>query len=385
MTELIEKKPQLMRARINQGRLKYLLDRAAGAVGKMHPYYLINVYLTRVEVTATNLDITIIAEMSKGDDDIIDMGGVICVPAKKFQAIIDALPDALIEISSLPGNKVQIECGEYNGMIPAVDPVEHFPQIELPGESAIAIGGDLIPDLFAACRHAIAKDETKPRVCGLHLCSNDDQLLAVSTDGYRLSLASKAVDEQVSLELFETGVTIPIKMCVEIAKIKAGFVEIRISDNSFAIISRGITVIARLLDGQYPSYRRVIPITHQHCCVANTADLTEKIERVSILSENNVVIMDIQPGPAPGEGDILIETENCAGKISDLVPAEVQGEAVRLAFNPNYLLEALHSIGKTSADVVIKYADDKAGIILIPADHAGWDERLEIVMPRGKG
>jgi DNA polymerase-3 subunit beta len=383
MVKTAEEKPQLVKARIMQGRLKYLLSRAAGAVGRMHPYYLIHIYLTRVQVTATNLDITIIVEMDKDQDETIDMGGVICVPAQKFQAIIDALPDALIEISALSDNKIQIECGDYNGMLPSVDPVEHFPAVNLPTGPSIVIGGDVITDIYSACRHAIAKDISKGMLSGFHITTNDDQLLGVGCDGHRLSLAAKAVEESISLEMFDKGITLPSKMCIELAKIKAGYIGVCTTDSSIVVAAPGITVMARLLDGEYPSYRRVIPTTNQHCCVANTSELSKIVERVSILSESDSVVLDILPGTEMESGDIQIKTQNSAGEISDLVPCEVQGEPAQIRFNPIYLLEALSSIGKSSEDAVIKYSAGKAGVVLIPADHGAWDERLEVVMPKG--
>lgn len=370
------------KARLRQINLKSLLESAEGAVGRTHPYFLLNFYLVRVTVVATDLNISIVSEMGFRDGEQVEMGGIICVPARKFLDLIKALPDAFIDLAALEGNRLQVECGDYTGIIPCVDHLDHFPVISLPdGPPDFGCAGDLIPGLHAACAHAMDKRGKSAMLTGLHLCAEGDVLIAAATDGSRLSMAGKRELDYTG-EVFAKGITIPARALAELKKITAGTTEVYLRENALTFVQRGITLMVRLLDGDYPQYRRAIPTAHPHCCVVNAKEFAAIVERVNVLSDADSVLLDIKPGEHGETGDILISAENEAGRSMDLVPAEIEGAPLQIRVTPSYMVEALSSLAVTSEDVIIKYLDAESALVLLPCDHSGWDERVEVFMPR---
>lgn len=373
-----EKKDQpLVKARMRQGHLKHLIDRAAGAVGRMQPYFLLEFYLSRVVCTATDLTVTIVSETSLQDGESIDMGGIVCIPAKKFAALIEALPDTHIDFALKPDHSLQVECGDYLGVVPGVDPEAHFPKVDVPCCSPdLVCDGNLIPDLFAACSHALSKKDGI--LSGLHLRPEKGMLVAVAVDGPRLALAGRTLEDADSV--FGNGITVPARAMAELKKVCTGSLEVYIRENSITFSAPGIAISAQLLEGVYPDYRKIIP-SHPHCCLVSGDELSRIVERVVVLSESDSILLDIDSAEHDG-GDIRVSSSNTAGELSDLVAAEVTGDGCFIRLTPRYLLDSLHSLGKSSDDVVMKYDSDTTPVVLIPADHSGWDERVEMILPR---
>ncbi len=372
----------LMKVRLRQHHLQYLLNRAEGAVGRMHPYFLLCAGGPRVTCGATDLNISIVSGIELHDDEQIEAGGTVCVPAHKLSALVKSLPDAFIDLSALDGLRLQVVCNDYEGIIPCVDPDEHFPSIVLPdGVADFYCAGDLVPELHAACAHALDKRGKNHLLGGLHLRAENDVLVAAATDGARLAVAGKR-DEAGFGTAFANGITIPAKALAELKKINTGNTGVYLRDNDLTFIQRGISLLVRLLEGDYPAFRRVIPTGYPYCCVVEAGQLAAIVERVNILSAADSIMLDIKQGDDGISGDILISAENEAGRSMDLVPAEVGGESLQMRISPAFLVDALRSLEKTSKDIVIKYKDDQSALVLLPCDHSGWDERVEVVMPQ---
>lgn len=372
-----------MKATVRQTSLKYLLDRASGAVGRQSPYFLLEFYLVRLVCSAADKSISIVADMDTKEGALeIPEGGTVCVPAKKLTALVDALPDSFITLESNGDGHLIIDCGDYTGKIPGVDPVQ-FPAIDIPKTIPdFTCPGETIPDIISVCGHAPAEPrQNKYLLEGIHLRAENGNLTGAATNGHCLSLAGKG--DLNDIELFDKGATLPPRALAELKKINTGSMDIWITDNTMVVACVGLTLSMQLLEGEYPAYRKVIPTDYISCCVVDALALAKKIERVSILSESDSILLDIQ-GSESGEGDIRVSAENTAGESSDLVPAEVQGENLIIRVKPEYLLRSLRSLAKDSADVLIKYGTDTQSLVILPCDHSGWNERIEIIMPRSR-
>lgn len=362
-------------ATLRQANLRYLLDRTRGAVGRMHPYFRIDLYLSRLTSCSTDLRVGAVSEMALRETESVEMGGTVCVPATKLWAIIDALPDKLINLKGLDNNRLQVECGSYSGVIACVDPGEHFPDMIIPGGAPdVECSGSFLNDIYTAIGHAIGANE-ESATSGLYLRAENGRLVGVATDGHRLSVAAISVPYDGECEPFNAGVTVSGRALAEIKKLSCGCSEIRFRDNRMSIEQNGITIIAMLFEKEFPDYRRVIPTGHGHCTVVNTRGLIEIIERVAVLDESQGITLEIT------SRILTVTGENSAGEISDTIGCETEGDDVNFCVTPRYLLDSLKSL-RGSEDVIIKYKDDKSSILIIPADHSNWDERIELIQPR---
>ncbi len=341
----------------------------------MYPYFRIDFYLARVTCCATDLRVGSVSEMNLREGESVKMGGTVCISDKKLWSIIDALPDKPVTLTELDKNRLQIQCGTYVGIIACVNHEEHFPDMIIPGGAPdIECGGSFLNDIYTAIGHSIGSNEDSA-TSGMFIRAEDSRLVGAATDGHRLSVAAISVPYDDDCEPFNNGVTISGRALGEIKKLSCGSSEVRFRENRMSVEQNGIAIIAMLFEKEFPAYRRIIPTTHPHCLVVNTCGLIEIVERVTVLSETLGITLEIH------SGWITVTGENSAGIISDQVECETTGEDVTICITPRYLLDSLRSL-KSSEDVVIKYRDEKSAVLLIPADHSGWDERIELIQPR---
>jgi len=308
------------------------------------------------------------------------MGGAVAVPADKLYSVVKAAPGDDITLQACENFRLTVTSGAYHTEIACMDPADFPPLSEPDGSPDIEFSAAPFQAMIAANLHAVGNDPQKTTLAGLHLKKEKDLLVGTATDGHRLSLAGKRIGEEVfiSSDMFDAGVTIPRKGLEEIKKLTCGSVYIWHTDNSLMFSQTGITLIIRLIEGDFPDYRRVIPTEHPHRFIVNSGNLAAAVERVNILGDRKSIRLAYEFGGCCLE----ISTESVAGEASDHVDlVEWEGpEDFSIILDPKYLLEALASIGED--DVFIKFKDDINPLVLFPSDHEKWDERLLLLLPR---
>lgn len=370
-------KGQGLSVELDKKDLCYLLDRARGAVGRQHPYFLLDFFLARrVTCAATDLKVGILCEIDPRGYFDCAWGGAVCLSADKFSGIVHTLPEKTIRLTGLENRRLQINCGDYSGVIACVDPDEHFPVMDIPGGAPdVECDGTFLSGIYNAIGHAIGQSEGAS-TSGLNLRAQNDRICGAATDGHRLSVAAVSIPYSGDCEQFDTGVTISPRALAEIKKLGGVSTAIRFRDNHMSVEQTGITILARLFESQYPDYRRCVPVNYPYTAVVNSKELINVIDRVSVLIESDGINLRIRPD------HITVAGSNSAGDISDSVACEASDCEVDICITPRYLLDALKSLARDSEDVVIKYRDPDSAVILLPTDHSNWDERLEVIMVR---
>jgi DNA polymerase-3 subunit beta len=134
----------------------------------------------------------------------------------------------------------------------------------------------------------------------------------------------------------------------------------------------GIVLSSRLLDGQFPNYRQLLPESVEHELRLSTAELTEVVRRVSLLAQKNTPLR-----LSFREGELVVSAQTPdVGEASEAVPAPFHGEAFEIGFNPEFLRDGLESV--ESAELLLKLTSPlRPGLIEAP-DSADF---VYLVMP----
>lgn len=364
-----------MKLNIDQKQLKGLLARVSGiSKGANLMPILKCVLLTakgnKLTVSATDLEIGL--QVTCIEDVEILEPGQIAVPAAKFKEIVDALSGE-IRLAVLDNLRLEITCGEFISKLSCNDP-EEFPNIPSNGRTgwqSLSFHADDLQSMVEACLHSVSTDGTKFNICGIYFTVEDSRLLAVSTDGHRLTVAGRQFPE---LPAMEKGFLVPRKGVDEIRKLQNDSIGFHLGKTKLEIVQGDTFLSVRLIDGDFPPFRQVIPASYTYYCTVQRSALIEAISRVRLL--DNAIIMTIE-GKA-----IILQGHNkeLGNEGIDAVACEIKGAAVTCKMTSRYLLEALSAID--SADVVIKYKDELSPIVLLPADFKKWDERLSVIMPQ---
>jgi DNA polymerase-3 subunit beta len=244
------------------------------------------------------------------------------------QAIIIAAPGCSYSLSGQPG--------------------EEYPLIERAEGQQLTLEASTLAQALEATLVTASDDESKQILCGVHLQPVADGLEVASTDGHRLSVFPVA---QEALEAF-TPVTLPSKglkaLSGHLGKAE-GMVTVTL-DNTIATFDLGgLVFTTRLLEGQYPEYRRLIPQAFVVETLINRQDWIDALGRIMVVaSQKN----DIVKHQWNDQGQLVLEADVQGSSGRELVGCEVTkgqdvpGEARKpMAFNGDYLLDGLKAFG----------------------------------------
>ena len=273
----------------------------------------------------------------------VEQFGEVTVPAKLFGDIVSRLPGGVVAIT-LDRDSYQLNletlAGSYKlGTLPADD----YPAIPRPEHPLTFTmpASDLL-DRFRFVAPAVSSDESKQVLTGAHLSSSADGLDFAATDGHRLAL----FDSEGPTERFD--ITIPgsaLRAITDAFKGHQGDVTVTLDEpGSLQVLAQfevpGYRVCTRLLEGQYPQYRRLLPETFATQVELSRKPAIEALERVAVLAsqKNNVLKLDCQ------DGKLVISCEAAElGSAKETLQAPLTGLPVTVAFDSSYLLQGLSS------------------------------------------
>lgn len=326
-------------------------------------------------LTATDLDVGVRSEHACE----VQSAGAITIPARALADMVRELPGPDVVLKRLPNQHVEVKSGRTRARLNALS-ADEFPPLPAYHEASfVSLDTALLVDMVDKTLYASSQDETRYNLNGVLFEPSSQAggpLTMVATDGHRLVRIERAFDGAESFGL-KAPVILPRKGLSELRRILGndldGKLELGFKDNH-AVVRRGSTLLGmRLVDGQFPDYKQVIPKLADKIVRIARQDLAGSLKRVSVLAQDRM-----QPVKLALTKDQLVVscTNPDAGEISDDVPVEYAGQAIEVAFNGRYLLEALSSLD--DKNVLLKLIDN-----LSPGVVVGVDEprHLCVVMP----
>ena len=277
--------------------------------------------------------------------DVIDPGKAL-VSGRLLADITKALPAAPV-VLKLEGNRVLIECGRSSFTLPTL-PVEDYPALPDMPTTAGNVDGDVFAEAVAQVAIAAGKDDTIPVLTGIRMEIDGSSITLAATDRYRLAVRTFPWSPtKTSIEL---NTLIPARILADAAKSmgSAKVVELAIAPDGEKLIgfeAEGMRTTTRLLDGEFPKYRSLLPNESSTTAIVDTAELVNAVKRVALVAERNTPIrMNFINGEIhmrAGSGD--------DAQANEILEVEVEGDPIEIAFNPGYLLDGLNAIDAPKA------------------------------------
>lgn len=277
--------------------------------------------------------------------DVIESGKVL-VSGRLLADITKALPAAPV-VLKLEGNRVTIECGRSLFTLPTL-PVEDYPALPDMPTTAGSVNGDVFSEAVAQVAIAAGKDDTIPVLTGIRMEIDGSHVTLAATDRYRLAVRTFLWSPtKTSLEL---NTLVPARILADAAKSmgSAKIVELAIAPGGEKLIgfeAEGMRTTTRLLDGEFPKYRSLLPNESSTTAIVDTAELIYAVKRVALVAERNT---PIRMHFANGEINMRAGSGDDA-QANEVLEVEVDGDPIEIAFNPGYLLDGLHSIDAPKA------------------------------------
>jgi DNA polymerase-3 subunit beta len=227
---------------------------------------------------------------------------------------------------------------------------EDFPPFPEPEpDSAVELPVEAFVSTALKVANSASRDETRPVLTGILVSASERDLRMVATDSYRLSVKETALEAALPSG-FE--VNVPARALQELARV-AGHADeerlrISVRQNQILFELDGIILSSRLIDGQFPNYRQLLPETFEHELRLAGSELTEVVRRISLLAQKNA---PLRLSFEPGELTISAQTPDI-GEARESLPVSFQGEPLEIGFNPEFLRAGLEAIEE--GDVVLK-------------------------------
>lgn len=327
---------------------------------------LFRVKNNRLQITATNLDIAI--NIFIGAKIIKD--GSVTIPARLLQDFISNLPESTIQVSQKE-NKIQITADKYTSTINGVAPDE-FPVMPTIGDGETwEIDAEDLKEGLQQVVGAASNDDTRPVLTGVYIHTKDNKLFFATTDSYRLA------EKQIPFKQTIKPLLVPVSAIQELLKIvgsATGSVGVTQDGQQVIFKTEDTELIARLIDGKYPDYQKLIPNNFKSTADVSRQDIIS-ITKVSSLfareSAGSIVIkLDKK------EKQIYINSvASQIGENSSCADAKISEDG-EITLNSRYLLEALQSVKGDS--VVIGFNGSLEPVVVKNPKQADY---IHIIMP----
>lgn len=301
------------------------------------------------------------------------------VSGRLLADICKALPAKPVDIS-VDGTKVNLVCGSARFSLLTL-PVEDYPTLpEMPTRSG-TVPADVFAHAVAQVAVAAGRDDTLPILTGIRIEIEGDTVTLAATDRYRLAVrefAWKPEQPGTSVQAL-----VPAKTLADTAKSMSGEVELALSTGAageglVGLSSSGRRTTSRLLEGDFPKYRSLLPSESLSYATVATAPFLEAVRRVSLVAERNTPVR-----LSFSAGELVLEAgSGDEASASEALEATLDGSDIAIAFNPTYLLDGLNALDTSHVRLAFT-TSTKPAVITGSTAEGGGDatEYRHLLMP----
>lgn len=327
----------------------------------------IKLVLTEDELilTGSDTDISIEIKIPVSEDLAVESTGSIVLPARFFSEIIKKLPGKDFSFEVKESFQTQIVSENSDFTINGLD-ANNYPRLpEIPDDSTFTISGKTFREIINETQFAVATQESRLVLTGVHFNFSLDQIKAVGTDSHRLS------ERTISLEngpQTETDLIIPGKSLQELSRIIGeGNPEVKVCPGESQVLFEigNILFYSRLLEGSYPDTDRLLPTESSTSVQFELAELSSALDRASLVTHagrNNVVRLSLD---TENQKVVLSGESAEIGNVEEEVSFKnLSGENLELSFNPDYLRDALRA--SITDSIVMKFTQPLRPFTVVP-------------------
>ncbi|NLH66042.1 MAG: DNA polymerase III subunit beta [Candidatus Microthrix parvicella] len=318
-----------------------------------------------LEITGSDLDLTVTAEIEvAGGDD----GGAV-IPARLMADIVRALEPGAVNVE-VTEDQATITGGRSEFSVNVIPP-EEYPQVSEPTADSVTLSAEALADGLRQVVPAASNDDNRLILTGVQLAAEGDGLRLVATDSYRL-----AVRDLGGQSVLEEGqsVLVPSRALTEVIRSLGDAEEVTLvlgaQDATFRI--GGVRVTTRLISGDFPNYRGLIPETQANTLTVDRHALIEAVRRVKLMArESTPIRLEMSHNSLE-----LVAVTQDVGHASERMDVTFEGEGLTIAFNPDYLLDGLDAA--RGEEVRVETIGDNKPAVLRGSDA---DDFLYLLMP----
>lgn len=325
----------------------------------------------KLEFTATDLDVSVCCSVEAK----VKKQGATTIPVKRFFGIVRELASPEIELEVDERNTCSVRAGASFYKIHGLSADEFPPIHPLKEDRKITLPQEKLKGMLRKTSFAISTDESRYVLNGIFISLKEQKMTMVATDGRRLAL----VDEEVDIPKNSQGeLIIPTKAVNELNRLLGdkGDVEVKLSDNQVSLTlsdDKGFSILlmSKLVEGNYPNYRQVIPSETKERIALPREEFLAAVKRAQIMTSDKANSIKVTVGL-----NNLAITANSpeVGEARETMAINYKGKEMAIAFNPAYIIDPLSAL--TEDEVFLELIDELSpGVLKINGPF------LYVVMP----
>ncbi len=320
----------------------------------------------RLSIAATNLDIAITHFIGSK----ISSEGSITVPARLMQDFVSSLPGGVIELK-LDDYKLHITTDQYQSVINGIS-AEDYPVMPAITEGKVwKVSSKVLKTGLQQVVVAASNDEARPVLTGVYIHNHESQLYLVATDSYRLAEKSLLkTKDNISL-------LVPASALQDLLRILGEYEgEVTVTHDEQQVLFKigDVELVTRLIEGNYPDYRKLIPASFTSSATLKRADLTNITKVSSLFARESAGSVTINLNKENNQVSIR-SVASQLGENTASADAKVTNDGI-ITLNSRYILDALH--GLSGEDVTFSF-NGKLEPWVIKDPKA--DDYIHVIMP----
>ncbi len=326
-----------------------------------------------VELRATDMEVGLRVPLIAQ----VEEEGTVVLPARLLLDVARQLPSGPLTMELRSAEQdVELICGPARFHLRTLrnEDFPPLPDVAGDGSQVVHLPAAAFTQTIAKVARSASRDETRPILTGILVSASGTELRMVATDSYRLSVKETRLEVPVDGG-FEANV--PARALQELERIvSAGgaseTIEIGVRANQVVFKAGDVVLSSRLIDGQFPNYRQLLPETYDHELSVPGEELVGVVRRISLMAQKNA---PLRLSFTEGELTISAQTPD-VGEASEPLPVPFSGEPFEIGFNPDFLRDGLESV--ESGDVVLKLISPLRPGLIEAGDGSGF---LYLIMP----
>ena len=328
-----------------------------------------------LEITGTNKETTIqcLVPYRIGEKEIIRSAGLgaALINAKLLTEVVRRMDGTELAVEVIDDSIAKIDNGRSSYKLNCIK-AEAFTDIDLePSGTILSLDCDEFSSLVEQSAFAASNKEQRPILTALNLEANEGVLTATATDSARLARKTLAIDSDVKFRC-----NVPARTLSDVTHLFEGAkrVTLAVSDSSILFLFENVIVCSRLVSGEYPVTKAIIPQTFNYYLEVNAQELLSAMSRASLLSAERDYVVKLSMSEE--EVQVSSRSEQTGSALESIQTFQFTGERLEVSFNSLFVIDAIKALKSEDVRVCFQ-AEMKPFVVLSPKD----DSVIELITP----
>src|SRR5918912_51430 len=328
-----------------------------------------------LKLSATDMEISI----QTSSPAEVEGDGRVVIPARIFNDIVRSLPGGSFSLEhDASEGTVRLVAGEneYRIRTYAADDYPRLPVF--PEEGTFRMSGESLVETVEKVSRSYSRDETRPVLTGILISFEDSRVRMVTTDSYRLSV--KETELATTFEGSREAI-IPARAMQEVSRIFSGSdeeqVEVALSENQALFRIGDVLFGTRLIEGNFPEYRRLLPDAYEREISIRREDLIDSLRRVSLFAQRQTPPIPVSLTFSKDTVEMMVRSGE-VGEARERLAATSE-DAFHISVNPSYLLDGVSAVD--TENVLFRLNESLKPGLVLPETEREEPDFLYLIMP----